>query len=253
VNATAANLLVVYFLVFCRVGTAFMFMPALGGPRYPALVRVLLSLAVSLALTPMIQHKMSFSNAGNSGALIVNYVLVEISFGLIIGFWGLCFIYGARFAGTFIVNMIGLAGIPGQPVDEQEPSSHLVTLLSLGTTALIFASDGHLMSIKALIASYDQLPFGRIHSPATALSQTLVVLRNTFIVALQVSSPFLLLTVVVNFALGLANRMTPQLSVYFAFTGVLTIVSLVGLAALSPNILMWSVVAYENFLVENFN
>jgi flagellar biosynthesis protein FliR len=253
VNDIAVNYLVIYFLVFCRVGTAFMFMPAVSGPRYPALVRVLLSLAISIALTPLVQQRMSLSNPVDSGALEIISILVEISLGLMIGFWGLCFIYGARFAGTFIVNMIGLAGIPGQPVDEQDPSSHLVTLLSLGTTALIFASDGHLMSIKALVASYDHLPFGQIHSPATAMSQTLMVLRSTFVVALQVSSPFLLLTVVVNFALGLANRMTPQLSVYFAFTGVLTIVSMVVLANISPNVLMWSVVAYQNFLLENFN
>jgi flagellar biosynthesis protein FliR len=245
VSAAIENLFIVYFLVFCRVGTAFMFMPAVSGPRYPALVRVLLSLAISMALTPLVQGKMS-------GAFNLSNMLIEIAIGLMIGFWGFCFIYGARFAGTFIVNAIGLAGIPGQPIDEQEASSHLATLLSLGTTALIFASDGHLMSIKALVASYDQLPFGELLSPAIAMSKTLDVLGNTFLIALQVSSPFVLLTVVVNFALGLANRLTPQLSVYFAFTGVLTIISLAVLAAMSPNLLMWSVVAYENFLVESF-
>lgn len=244
------NWFVGYFLVVCRVGLAFAAMPALSGPRYPALVRVLLALAVSAAIAPLVVKPEQVPDASNSGIAI--YVLSEIAVGFVLGFWGFCFIHAARFAGTFIINAIGLAGIPGQGVDDQDGESHIVSLLSMGFTALVLASGLHLITIQALVGSYDTIPSGKFLDFEWAMPRMVSILSQTSVVSLQMASPFIVLTIVVNLALGIANRMTPQLSVYFAFTGLLTMVSLVVLAIVSPTMLLLAVDAYRGFLTNGF-
>ncbi len=242
----ASNYFFGFFLVFCRSGLVLASLPGLSGARYPVNVRLLLALAISQAITPFVsgQHL----SADQSVSTIINLIFSEIAIGFMIGFWTYTFVYSARFAGTFINSAIGLSGIPGQPIDEQEPSNHIATLLSLGVTALIFATNLHLVSIQGLARSYQILPIGETFSPNWSMQRTLGVLQNSFVTGLQCGAPFVVLTICVNLALGIANKMTPQLSVYFAFSGIVLLASLVVLAYLIPSLLMIPVNAYENFL-----
>ena len=179
-------------------------------------------------------------------------ILVELIAGFVIGFWCSCFIYILRFAGSFVVNMIGLAGIPGQPIDEAEPSTPLATLLTMALTALIFATGLHLQSLEAMIQSYRIFPLGIVIAPQMPAQTTTEVLSRCFFLGLQFSSPFLVFSIIWNFALGLANRMTPQLSVYFAFSGLLTVISLAILSLVAPKLLYIPLSAYEDFITSGF-
>lgn len=239
-----------YFLVFCRIGVAFGLMPALGGTRYPPMVRLLFAMGVSLSLTPLVSAAQQFPAIGDSDKL--RAILFELIAGFLIGFWCSCFIYILRFAGAFVVNMIGLAGIPGQPIDEAEPSTPIATLLTMALTALIFATGLHLQSLEAMIMSYRIFPLGAVISPQMPTQTTTEVLSRCFFLGLQFSSPFLVFSIIWNFALGLANRMTPQLSVYFAFSGLLTMISLAIMSLVAPKLLYIPFSAYEDFLNSGF-
>ena len=239
-----------YFLVFCRIGVAFGLMPAFSGTRYPPMVRLLFAMGVSLSLTPLVSAAQQFPAMGDSDKL--RAILFELIAGFLIGFWCSCFIYILRFAGAFVVNMIGLAGIPGQPIDEAEPSTPIATLLTMALTALIFATGLHLQSLEAMIMSYRIFPLGAVISPQMPTQTTTEVLSRCFFLGLQFSSPFLVFSIIWNFALGLANRMTPQLSVYFAFSGLLTMVSLAIMSLVAPKLLYIPFSAYEDFLNSGF-
>ena len=235
-----------FFLVFCRTGLIFLYLPGLSGPRYPLNVRLIMALAVSQSITPFVMGE-NLQTDFASTRLLLN-ICSELATGFVIGFWTFTFVYGARFAGTFINSAIGLSGIPGQPIDEQESSNNIAVILSLGTTALIFATDLHLVSIEGLVRSYQALPIGQALSLPWSMQRTMEVLQGSFVAGLQCAAPFVVLSIVVNLALGLANKMTPQLSVYFAFSGIVLIASLVTLAYLSPKLLMIPVNAYDNFI-----
>jgi flagellar biosynthetic protein FliR len=239
-----------YFLVFCRIGIALGLMPALGGPRYPMMVRLLFALGVALSLTPLVTALHQVPPSGDSEKL--RAIFFEIIIGFVIGFWFSCFVYILRFAGSFVVNMIGLAGIPGQPIDEAEPSTPITTILSMALTALIFATGLHLQSLDAMVESYRVFPLGAPLVPQLAGQTTVEVLSRCFYLGLQFSSPFLVFSIIWNFSLGLANRMTPQLSVYFAFSGLLTMASLGVMALVAPKLLYIPLSAYEDFMTSGF-
>jgi flagellar biosynthetic protein FliR len=157
-----------------------------------------------------------------------------------------------KFAATYTVNAIGLGGVPGQPLADQEAESTVSSILSLGFIALILATDLHFATIKALLSSYALVPMGEILDVRLTMPRTLTILSRTSVISLQMASPFMVLSVIMNFALGVANRLTPQLSVFFAFTGLLTMASLAVLAAASPTMLLIATDAYREFLERGF-
>jgi flagellar biosynthesis protein FliR len=237
-----------FFVVFGRLGMALMLLPAFSNSRFPTSIRLLTALAVALALTPYLAKHLTIVTVSIGGGDLMSIMAAELLLGLLIGFWGYCHLHAARFAGTFIANAIGLAGIPGQPIDENEPSSQIGSLLSIATTALIFAGDLHLVTVQALIGSYESFPVGVVLSEAWIVEQTLATLRDTFILATQICSPFIVFAVVANIALGLASRFTPQLSIYFATLGMTTVSGLALLAIAVPQSLSLMIAAYAAWL-----
>ena len=51
-----------------------------------------------------------------------------------------------------------------------------------------------------------------------SLTQLVDQIGTAFVLALRISAPFILYSVVVNLAVGLTNKLTPQIPVYFLAT-----------------------------------
>ncbi len=206
-------------LVLCRLGGCLILAPGFSSPRFPVQVRILLAVALSLALSPLLWDELRpvVSNAGSAAR--IQLMVSESLFGLLIGLMARVFILAVQFAGTAIANMIGLAGIPGIPLDEAESGSPLATLLSSATVLLIISAGLHLEFIRAMLDSYSIVPAGTSYAAQQSAMNLVQALAETSLMALRLMSPFLAYAVIVNVALGLANRFTPQISVYHASTG----------------------------------
>jgi flagellar biosynthesis protein FliR len=221
-------------LVFGRIGTASMLMPGFALARAPMLFRILLAVALSAAIYPMQRARLGQSV---DEASLVPALLNELLVGLFIGFLSAFFVYAVRFAAHFVFSMVGLAGIPGQPVDDAEANPPFVLLVSMAFTALIFALDLHLLSFRAVANSYDVFPPGQSPGFDVAVDTIGALLRDTTLLALQAASPFILYALAINFALGLIGKLTPQLQVYFALMGLSTLLALVILAIIGAPLL----------------
>jgi flagellar biosynthesis protein FliR len=239
-----ANMLAV-FLVFCRVGTASMLLPGFAIARVPLLFRVLLGFMLSASAYPFLQMA---ENGPVNAAEVPRLIANELVIGLYFGFLCACFAYAVRFAANFIMTLVGLAGIPGQPIDDLEPNPPFAMFLSMAFTALVYATDLHLVGYRALIQTYNIFPLGR----ALQLDSVIVTLGNTLhdtsLMALQASSPFILHSLGINFALGLLGKLTPQLQVYFALMGISTLVALLALYVIGSPLLSFMVSTYASWL-----
>ena len=245
----ALRLGVLAFFIFCRVGTAFMLLPAFSSTRFPIFVRIIIAIAISVSFVPYLAGQAPRVEAllASGGGLLA--LITEMAAGLAIGFAGYCYLHAVRFAGIFITNMIGLAGIPGQPIEGSEPSSHVSNLLNLAATALIFSTGLHLLSIGALLETYQTFPVGEVFELRSFTDSLLVPLRDTSLLVLQISSPFIVFTVLVNFALGVAGKMTPRVSTYFALTGAIIMGGVFLLAIAAPQLLSVATNAYGDWLM----
>ncbi len=249
-TSAAQQLLLLWALVFCRVGTAFILLPGLANPRLPMYFRLLLAMAVTTALLPAIGNRLPAETAANPSIALLWPAAQEILTGFAIGFWGLCFLQASRFAASTIASTVGLAGVPGQSIDEFDPNSTLATFLTLSTTMLILASGLHLEGLAALLRSYDILPMATGITAQQLTEITGTTIRDTTLMGLQMAAPFIVYAVVANLALGLCSKFTPQLQVYFATMGFTILVALALLATDALNVLEIPVQSYRSWLVD---
>lgn len=245
-NEALLTLLWVHILVFARFGAALVLLPGLSNARFPVTVRIFFALMLTIALTPMLMPQMQPALA--SASRLQSALFTEVIVGLAFGFWGFCFLHASRFAGAIISSVIGLAGIPGQPIDEHDPTSTLGALLSLGATAIVFATDLPLISIEALTRSYETIPVLGIPASDWLAQNSIRLVRDTSIIAMQMSSPFIVLVVVTNLALGLCGKFTPQLQIYFAALGLTILLSFLLLGWIFPNLAYLPAEAYSTWL-----
>lgn len=203
------------FLVFCRVGSCLMLLPGYSNIRVPVQVRLFIAVALSLAVSPGLLPGITPVVAGAGDDMRLQMVVTEILNGLLIGVLGRVFMLALQFAGSFVANAIGMAQALGVPVDESEPLPAVVTLITLTATVMIFALNLHVEIVRALLGSYRAMPVADGFSVRGGLVSLTDDLGATFLLCLRIASPFVVYAVIVNFAIGLANKMTPQIPIYF--------------------------------------
>ena len=202
------------FLIFCRVGTCLMVAPGYSRSNIPVQIRLFLAINVTLMLTPLLEATVRPVVDGAATAAIIRAIGSELAVGLVIGLTARVFFLALETMATLIASTIGLSGIAGI-ADEGEGAPALVPLITLAATVLFFMTDQHWELLRGLISSY------RIWLPAvgitseTGLTQLADHLSQAFTLALRVASPFVIYGTIVNFAIGLANKLTPTIPVYF--------------------------------------
>jgi flagellar biosynthesis protein FliR len=231
--------------VFCRVGTAFILLPGFSFARVPVMFRVLLAFVVSAAAFPFLKLADQSTLANGD---VVAVILNELFIGILFGFLCALFVYAVRLFAHFVMALIGLAGIPGQSIDDLEPNPALVMIFSMAFIALVFALNLHLVSFSALLETYKVYPLGQAPSVLSVIETLSNSLRDTSLMALQASSPFILYAIGINFALGLIGKLTPQLQAYFALMGVSILIAFLGLCIIGSPLLSYMVSNYAGWL-----
>lgn len=237
-------------LLFCRMGGCIMMAPGFSSPRVPVQVRLFVAVGVTCALSPMMLQEIVNRIDMIPADQIPFLILQEISFGLLIGIMARCFFLALQFAASAISNFIGLAGIPGIPLEEGDTGSPLATLTSTAAIMIVFTLGLHVELLKAVIDSYSVLPMGLAANVELALANVLATLGETWLLALRLSGPFLLYGVIVNFALALGNRFAQQVSVYHATTGAVMLGGFLLLYLIWMDWIMVFADAYRSWLMQ---
>nr|WP_245396438.1 flagellar biosynthetic protein FliR [Jiella sonneratiae] len=202
-------------MIFCRVGTCLMVMPGVSSARIPQQIRLFLSLAVSLALAPALLPIVQPLVQTGDDAEHLRLIFSEALIGFMIGMLGRIFMLALSFAGHVVANMIGMGQAMGGAIEDHEQSAALTSLITMTATTLIFVLNLHAEIARALVASYGAITPSAGFAPQASLIAVTDNLSEAFLLCLRISSPFLLYAVIVNFAIGLANKLTPSIPIYF--------------------------------------
>ncbi|MBS9479294.1 flagellar biosynthetic protein FliR [Ancylobacter radicis] len=243
----ADALVVPGFLVFCRIGACFMLMPGFASARLPMKIRLFLALGVSLALLPLLEGAVVRSLAGAGLPDFLLAIAGELATGGIIGLLARIFVLALQAMATAAAQSIGLA-MPAGIMVEDEQMPEITVLFSLSATVLIFVTGQHWEIIKALVDSYSRIPPAQAMNAGGVLTQAVDQLSATFLLALRLASPFMIYSVVVNFAVGLTNKLTPQIPVYFIAMPFVTLGGLLLLYAIADDMLAMFIAAFGVWL-----
>jgi flagellar biosynthetic protein FliR len=204
--------------IFARVGGVFLVAPGLSSSHTPMQVRLFLALGLSLAAAPLVLPAAAEAARAAGPADLLVLLGSETLIGLLIGLLARLLLMALQFIAVAIANAVGLAGIPGAVQEEGESGLAVATLFTATAVTVIFVTDLHYEVLRAVIGSYAVVAPGAGLDVREALATLTDRFADVFLVALRLGAPFLIYSVIVNFAVGLTNKLTPALPVFFVAT-----------------------------------
>ena len=209
----ATALIFSVFLLFCRIGGALMLAPGVSSTQIPMQIRLFVAIGATLALAPMLLTHVVLGDPDPIG--MAKLVVGEVLAGCLIGVLARLFFAGLETLAYASATFLGLANPFGIELQAAQALPPLATYLTLGATAMMFVADLHWQVVIALVDSYRIAPLGSAFDARRSLVEIGDTLGQAFVVAARVASPFFLYSVIVNFALALVNRVTPQIAIFF--------------------------------------
>jgi flagellar biosynthetic protein FliR len=217
-TAAGSSTVLAVFILFCRIAGCLMLMPGFSSDRLPAQMRLFLVLAITLALSPMLLPKVQPAVGEGTLVIIARLIISESLLGATIGLLGRFFFLALEALATAAAMAVGLGSVLAASVEDSDTAPQLVSFITLGATTLFFITDQHSEVVRAIADSYNALPVADGFGPQFSLVKLADILARAFVLALRITSPFIIFGILVNLAVGLANKLTPQIPVYFIST-----------------------------------
>jgi flagellar biosynthetic protein FliR len=202
------------FMVFCRVGACFMVLPGISGARIPGRFRLFLSIAVALAIMPLVTVDLqpAIETAARNP---LHMIATETITGLLLGFLVRFLFLALEFSAAAMANFLGYGSVFMQSIDSNDAAAPITAMISLPAMALFFILDQHVRMIEVLQNSYVTLPPDHPFDVEPTMRTIVATLVMTFKLALQLCAPLLIYSLSINVLFGLMNKMIPQIPVYF--------------------------------------
>ena len=202
-----------FLLLFARVGAVLMLLPVFSEEGVPGQVRLLLALAMTLALFGLLSGHV-LPHAGDDQALL-GLLLGELLIGLSIGMLVKLFFQAIAMAGSLVSMQVGLSsallfdpGLGGQvPV--------LAKLCSLAAVLVCLGLGIHHLWIAAIVRSYTVFPVGAVPNLGDLAQLAVAASGKALALAVSLAGPFLVYGLLFNLALGFSARLAPTIQVFF--------------------------------------
>lgn len=236
-----------YLILFARIGSMLMLMPALGEDTIPARLRLAFALLLTLVLYPLLRDIIppSPTEIGPMLGLLFH----EIAVGLIIGGIVRITTMATQVAGAIVAFQTGLSGaIAADPTQQGMQAAVFSSFLSFLGITLIFATDLHHVILAAIYDSYDVFSPTMPIMSEDAMQLALKTVAGAFSVGVQMSAPFIVFGLVFNLGAGILARLMPALQVYFLLMPANILAGLVLFALLLMMMMGWYLSAFENHL-----
>jgi len=203
-----------FMLIFARVGTILMLIPALGEQTIPAQLRLTFALAFTLVLLPLLSSTLPAmpTELGPIGIILLH----EIAVGLILGGITRIIVMATEVAGAIIAFQTGLSvAQAANPAEAGIQGAVIGNFMSMLGITLIFATDLHHLALSAIVESYRMISPTDPLMIADAAQMVLKAVSDAFIVGVQMAAPFIVFGLVFNVGVGILARLMPALQVYF--------------------------------------
>ena len=227
-----------FLLIFCRVGTALMFMPGFGESYVNARARLMFALGFSLVLTPSLQP--SFPAPPDTIFGLANIMIAEMLVGAFFGAITRFLIAAISTGGMIIAFQSSLASavVPDVAGTGGQGSS-LGNFLAITALVLLFVTDLHHLLIGALHDSYRIFSVGHFPDVSDFAAQASRMMAESFLVAMQIAAPHIVMGLVVYLAAGIIAKLMPNLQVFFIIVAPQLLLSFFLLMLAFNSIMMW--------------
>ncbi len=166
--------------------------------------------------------------------MIVLAMIVEFFIGFLIGFTMDLLISGIEFAGSIMDTQAGLSVASLLDPSSGRNMSLLSLILKYCATILFLVMDGHHLIISSVANSFKIIPICYVADLSKPVYTVLQFGTYVFFVGVQLSAPILLIIFMVDFGLGILNKVAEQINVFQLGFQVKPLVSLIIFLAVTP-------------------
>jgi flagellar biosynthetic protein FliR len=194
-----------------RISAMFVSVPLFSIRAVPARVRLILSVAMTLVIMPLLPPLPAVEMFSYTGFMMA---IAQVIIGLTSGFILQLVFAAVVFAGQGIALSMGLGF--SMMVDPQNGQQvPVIAQFYTVTTTLIFISmDGHLLLIQMLLDSFKTLPIGNDGIDKAGIWSIIAWSSRMFAGGLLLSMPVMASLLLVNVIFGVAARAAPQLQIF---------------------------------------
>lgn len=196
---------------FFRIAGLAMTAPIIGTRSVPVRVRLIIALAITMAVVPVIEQPQMIDPFGLEGMVTtVQQIIIGIAMGLTLR---VVFV-ALELAGQLIGQLMGLllASMIDPINGNQVPIIGQFYLLL--ATLLFLSVDGHLVMIQTLANSFHQLPVGVDGMSKDAVWVFLNWISTVLSTSVLIALPAIASLLMVNFSFGVMTRASPQLNIF---------------------------------------
>lgn len=247
-------LFIVFFMVFIRISSLILSVQAFFPSDTPALLKIGLSMVVSMIISPLLDSSAIISI--NSLMGLIPLVFKEIIVGLSMGFIINLIFSIAQMAGQMMDFSIGFSMMTlFDPISSENLSvmGRVLYWLSLMVFMLV---DGHLIVVKALIDSFKVVALGGFTFLPQHSTYMVHIIFEFFVIGIKIAIPIILILLITEIVLGLVSRVMPQLNAMILGMPIKLLVGLSAFGVLIPMIMKVIVTNFgrlDDIFTEYFN
>ncbi len=224
-----------FILVLCRIAPIIALVP--GIHNCPAKIKATTILVLTLAIAPSLP-------------IIIpkNYLLSIISetfLGFTIGLMVYIFCSATHVAATIIAMQSGIsAAALGD--NSSEHGSNIAQFLTLMATTLFFSTDAYLFLLNGIANTYSSPGIEELGN------YFLTNISNAFNNGIRIASPIMFLSLIIYIAMGITNRLIPNVHVFLVATPAHIWLSFSILAMSISGSILWHIDSIKEFMLNIF-
>ncbi len=202
------GLVLSFLLTLSRIVGTFAFIPIPGIKSGPDAARILVAVALTIALFPFWPAP---PEAHLSGGTVTVWILSELTVGagagLAVGF----LLEGFQFTGQMIAQQAGYAFATTIDPGSQADSGVLLVIAQLFGGCLFFAAGLDLQVLRCLAASLQSIPPGSYTVSSSAVQSMIHLGGGVFTLGLRLAMPEMALLLFIDLCFAILGRMLPQI------------------------------------------
>lgn len=236
-----------FILTFVRMGTAFMIMPGIGDSFVSERIRLFMALAISFAMFPIVNAYVPDPLPGTIALFFM--IVVEFVIGLLFGTMARIFMTALDTAGMAISISSGLANAQVFNPSMATQGSLVGAFLSVMGVVLLFSVNLHHLLIMGLVGSYELFPLGSVPDTGSMAELVARAVSGSFLVGVQIATPFLVLTLLIYVGMGVLARLMPQVQVFILALPMQILLAIVLLMLVLSSAMLFWITQFEQGMV----
>ncbi|MCX5614964.1 flagellar biosynthetic protein FliR [Bombella saccharophila] len=217
-NGSMAILTGMFVIILCRVSAVVMLAPGLGEMGAPARIRAGLCLGITVALLPVLQQRLIAvsGEALRMPAMMLKLIAGELLCGFFLGMMARLLSLSLAIAGQIIAVFTGMASVIQTDSQLGASSTAVSHMASTLAPIILFATGLYALPLLAISGSYTLFPAGHITSLIIGdmTADMTRAVSTSFLIAMQLAAPYILLGTLWPAMLGVLNRLMPSIQVY---------------------------------------